>query len=620
MSNLTMRLLRVAVLLVLLGGMSAAGVGRVAAQELDGNVYTDDEYGWSVEFDDEFFTGEEVDERTYRGLNLSFEQGFGTLAVYDNGETDPAACLDSTVEDFEGSETFLDFEAARTIDAPESSRDAEGSVFTTAFNGEDGEIPLVFYIECREVDGGTLNVQLASVEDAYEDSLPAFEGLLGAIETGGGSSQDDETPEPEDEETPDPDDEETPDPDDEETPEADDSGTRTGGSGLEGNVYADQAAGWSVEFDDRVWEAEEAQSDPDADLAYRGVRLSGEGLFASLVVYQDGITDAADCLADLQRVYESSDGWEDLAPARRLELPETDPDAETALYTGTLLLDDGDVDAALYLECREVEDATLSIIVTIAEDEYEGVLPDVEALLVGVETGGGTAADEETPEADDEETPEADDEETPEPDAPDAAENDVDAGELDDGTFTDTALGYSVTFDDRIWTGELLEDAATAGVFLTTDDEELFATVTIDASVGYDGIDVEQCVEDLAAGYEEFDGYSSLREERNADGPETPRDAASAVYSFTFTYEDESEAELVAYIECRPIDGDTMIRTTIQTTEDSLAANVDVFQELLDGIEIDGGRSAGDEETPESDDPAEEDDNLGPDNEDEEQA
>ena len=54
-----------------------------------------------------------------------------------------------------------------------------------------------------------------------------------------------------------------------------------------------------------------------------------------------------------------------------------------------------------------------------------------------------------------------------------------------------------------------------------------------------------------------------------------------------------------------------MIRVNVQTSEGSLDANTAVFQELLDGIEIDSGGTAtddddplgpDDEETPESDD------------------
>ena len=574
MSTLTMRALRLVVLLSLLGG-SLAAAGPTRAQELDGNEYTDEEYGWSVAFDEDVWTGEEVDEPTYRGLNLSFESGFGTLAVYDNGETDPAACLEATAEDFAGSEVFLDFTPSRSFDAPETDRDAEGDVFDTTYTSDDTEIPLVFYIECREVDGGTLNVQLASDAEVYEDTLPDFEDLLAAIEIEvGGSSTRDDTPEPDDEETPEAD--ETPDRGD---PEIVD--------GLEGDTYGDADHAWQVTFDDRVWEAEEAESARDAALTYTGLSLSTDGAVASLFVYDDGIEDAADCLADLDRSFSGSDGWEDLAPARRLDAPATDRTAEAALYTGALILDDGDVDAVLYLECREVEDATLAITVTVAETSYEDLLPDLEALLSGIDSSGLTSG--------------ADDEETPESGG--TVENDIEAGEVDGDTFTDTALNYSVTWDDRVWAGELLESDLTTGVFLATDDEELFATVTIDASLGYDGVDVEQCVADIAAGYEGFDGYSDLDEVRNPDGPESPRDGASGVYAFIFTYEDDTEADLVAYVECRPIDDESMIRATIQTTEDSLADNVDVFQEVLDGIEVDGG-SADDDDGP-----------LGPDDE-----
>lgn len=595
MLTLSMRLSRVTVLLILLGGSLASAAGRVSAQELDGNEYTDEEYGWSVEYDDDFWTGEEVDEPTYRGLNLSFEAGFGTLAVYDNGETDPEVCLEATADDFAGSDVFTDFRPSRSIDPPETARDAEGGVFTTTYTSDDVELPLVFYIECRAVDGGTLNVQLAANEDAYEDSLPAFEELLAAIETGGGSStRDDDTPETDDRD-------DTPEPDDDETPVA--------GAEIDGDTFTEPGLGYSVTWDDQVWDAEVLESGE-----IPGLRLTtnDEQSFYSTIVIDaaDGYRgdDPEDCVTRLADAFGDFDGYSSLREARRVDGPEPPRDGAGTIYAFTYTGDDGDeLELVAYIECRPIDDESMiRVSIQTNQETLEDNVESFQAALDGIEIDRGARADEETPDPDDEETPERDDNGG-------FVENDVDAGELDDDTFTDSSLNYSFTFDDRVWTAELLEDSATAGVFLSTDDEDLFATVTLDASLGYTGIDVEQCVEDIATGYEDFEGYSSLRLVRNADGPEPPRDGASGVYSFTFTYENGTEAELVAYIECRPIDDESMVRVTIQTTEESLAENVDVFQEVLDGIEIDGGGNDAPNETPETDDdtPETDDEQVG---------
>lgn len=391
-------------------------------------------------------------------------------------------------------------------------------------------------------------------------------------------------------------------------------GSLAGGSGraaaqeLDQNTYTDDVAGWSLEFDDTFWESEEVESEDGASLEFRGLTLSSDLGYVSLRVYEDGITDADDCLADLEDAFiANSESWEDLEAATIVDPPQTDRAAEGALYEGIFVAESDELDAVLYLECREVTDATLAIDAGSAASSYEDLVPELETVLGDIEIEGGSSGrDDETV------TPDPDETVTPVPDT----------GELDGDTFTDTALGYSVTFDDRVWTAELLEDAPPAGVFLSTDDEDLFATVTVDGSLGYQGVDPEECVSGYAEGVEKVDGYSPHREERNADGPEGSREGASGIYSFTYTYEDGTEADLVAYIECRPIDDEAMVRISIQTTEESLADNVEVFQEVLDGIEIeDGGNNdTGDEMTPESDDSSEEVDDISPDEEGEQQS
>ena len=608
MLTLTMRLLRVVVLTALVGGSLATSIGRAAAQELDGDTYTDEGYGWSVTFDDTVWTGDTVDGSGSRGLSLVVgNSGYALLTVLDDGETDPAACLETRQATFEANDLISDVAPARRLDAPKTSRDAEATLLTAVLTQDDGDVlDVVEYLECREVDGGTLGVEVFLVVDAYEDLVPDVEDLVGAIEVDTGSSTRDETPTPRDEDTPTPEDQETPTPQDEETPVR---GGADIADGLDGDTFGDADHGWQVQFDDRVWTAEEAQSDRGASLDYRGVSLSTDGGVATLLVYDDGIEDAADCLADLDRSYAASDGWDGLAPARRLDPPATDRDAETELYTGTLLLDSGDVDAVLYLECREVEGATLAITITVAADTYEDLLPDIEDLLAGVDTAGGSSsADEKTPTPEDEETPAANKRRTPTPDGetPESggnADNDLEAGELDTDTFTDTTLGYTVTWDDRIWAAEAIDGGTTAGFFLTTvDDNPYFATFTIDGSNGYAGSDPEQCVSDLAAGIEDFEGYSALVEESRVDGPTPPRDGAGAVYSFTFTADNGDEFEQVVYIECRPIDDESMVRVSLYTDQDTLEAEVADAEEVLDSIEIDGG-SGGDTNT---------DDPLGP--------
>ena len=378
--------------------------------------------------------------------------------------------------------------------------------------------------------------------------------------------------------------------------------------GLDGNTYGNTVYGLLVEWDDDEWTGDEL----DEGI---GVFLSREVpdaiSIAQIQIRTDvDATDVEACAEVFADELSGLDNISDLEEARGLDAPETDDDAAGAVYSYTFTTtDDTELPLVSYLECRALgEDAALRVELTADALSYEDQVEDFSALLSGVQvvsTGSGPD-DEESPESDD---PDAD--ETPESDDDDVALNDIEAGDLDDDTFTDTALGYAFTWDDAVWTGELLEDAETAGVFLSTDDEELFATVTVDGSLGYGGIDPEQCIADYVDSLETVEGYSSFRREQSLAGPEPARDGAGEVYSYTFTYEDGEEGELVAYVECRPIDDASMIRINIQTSEESLEENLDVFEELLAGIEIDGGDTS-------DDDASEDDENLGPDDEDEE--
>lgn len=94
--------------------------------------------------------------------------------------------------------------------------------------------------------------------------------------------------------------------------------------GLDGDTYTSEDYGWSVEFDDRTWEAEELDSS-----SYVGVRLASDIGFVDIGVYEAlEDTDAADCLDTLDGFYTGGETWEDLEPARGLDLPDTDRDAE----------------------------------------------------------------------------------------------------------------------------------------------------------------------------------------------------------------------------------------------------------------------------------------------------
>jgi hypothetical protein len=358
---------------------------------LDGNVYTNAEYGWSVEFDEDVWTGSEVEAEGVVGIGLTAAAedtfGFANLLVRDNNITDPAECLENEAETL-NPDIFVDLTPARRLDPPETARDAEGEIYTTTFTSGDTEVELAFYIECREVQDATLVVQVAVEEREYEDLLPDIEELLAGIDTGGGADADQDQDQGQDEDTDQDQDEDTDqdaDRDQDRDQDEDQDADQRGG----GETYTDPDNGWSLEYDPDVWTLIEV-TEPE----YQGLNLTpvdpaaiGSG-FISMLVYTEGAATAEDCFDNLEGNLSESEVFTNFNEARDLDPPETDPDAVGGnIYTTTFAGQEGDVDLAYYIECREVEGGILTIQMATEVDKYEDALPEWEALLANIDSG-----------------------------------------------------------------------------------------------------------------------------------------------------------------------------------------------------------------------------------------
>lgn len=378
------------------------------------------------------------------------------------------------------------------------------------------------------------------------------------------------------------------------------------GDGLDGDTYTSERYGWSVEFDDEVWEDSEEIDDAGAE----GVSLN-TGAFdviAVLLVQDDGITDAEECQENLEDVFTSSREWDDVEPATRLDPPQTAAGAAGTLYTGTFTLEnESTLDLALYLECREVEDATLSISVTAVEDGYEDNLPTIEDLLAGIETGESANQDDD-PSPDgpvdrgDDPTPEETDDRTPDPDL--TPENDPpvldhkpedqigvrDDAELDDGSYF-SEVGYSLTWDPDLYEGETAEDPG-AGVLLENADSG--ATFEVAA---FEDPAIEDCIDAEVNRIRESADFVSVSISNGIRPPTSVDDAVGRMLRAT---EDTTQQQRkIIYVECRPLldegdDGDPvfLVVRAISDDEDFRKSRTE-FEAMLASISI------GDEPAPE---------------------
>jgi hypothetical protein len=612
-----LRLGRGLTLLLLVIGLTGLGATAALAQEeggLDGNVYTSVEYGWSVEFDDELWVASEVEQPEFVGLYLAPAEegafGFNNLIVYDDGITDPEECLAAAEERFSQSEVFVDFaEAGDELEPPETETEA-AQLYTTTYTTDDIEIDIAYYLECRAVEDATLIVQLAVDREFYEDFLPAWEELLAAIDTGDAGDAGTDTrdrDQDEDEDTQDRGQDEDQDQDQDEDQDDDrdadqdtdtdqdadrDEDTDRDGTtetGLDGNVYTNAEYGWSVEFDEDVWTGSEVDEQGIVGVSLTAADQDVFG-FANLLVRDNGITDPEEC-REAEAEALNPDIFVDLTPARRLDPPETARDAEGEIYTTTFTLEDSEVDLAFYIECRAVEDATLTVQVAVEEREYEDLLPDIEGLLAGIETGDGDSDPDEDQDRDQDE----DQDEDQDTDRDNDADQDEDADQPAGGeTYTDPNSGWSLEYDPDVWTLSEVTEPDYQGASLMPTDADVFGFVSM---LVYDnGLDTaEACFDNLESNLSESGVFLDFREARDLDPPESDPDAVGGnIYTTTYTQQDDgTETDLAYYIECREVEGGIL---TIQMAVDAerYGDYVAKWETLLAGIDPGGnGRTLG---------------------------
>jgi hypothetical protein len=175
--------------------------------------------------------------------------------------------------------------------------------------------------------------------------------------------------------------------DDEESSEEGDRSSSADQEGVDGNSYVSPSFGWSITWDEDLWEVAAEQSDGENDfLLLASSGGTGTINFTSANDYEG---DPDTCLEDLIDIFGSQDGIEDFEPARGVDdepLVEVD-DQEVAIYDATRVDGDEETEVRFYLECRTLVEgeAVLAIIWFVQADAYESELDAVTELLEGIE-------------------------------------------------------------------------------------------------------------------------------------------------------------------------------------------------------------------------------------------
>lgn len=174
---------------------------------------------------------------------------------------------------------------------------------------------------------------------------------------------------------------------------------------------------------------------------------------------------------------------------------------------------------------------------------------------------------------------------------------------LDDNTFTGPNFGWSVEWDEDVWSFDE-EDNSGGGDFAALSTvEDPFAIARFFGIEEFAG-DPEDCV----AGYEDVisgnDANDDVAESDEFVLPETPDGGEATTYTYTSTT-DDGDIDLIEYVACQTlVEGEAVLIFTILTIPDVFEDLIPTIDDLVAEIVIEEDAGSDDEEdvTPESDD------------------
>jgi hypothetical protein len=532
----------------------AASAAQRTASGLSDNQYVDPTYSFGVTWDADLYEAEELldsNDDPY-GVSLS---GDALFAYAFAGEyTSLRTCVRDEADAIGGLDSVTSFDEATDFDLPKTDPDARAALYRLEYEDSDsGDVStFIQYIECREliqdeepVDGVFFVFEFSALEDDYPAAVPDAEDLLASVEfdaTAGGKNN------------------------------GRDTNTTDLEPGINGNVYLDPTNGWAITWDDSVLTAEEWDPNDSGDI--QGVQLATEsGNFMTVYVAEADSLRA--CVTDQIDQFEGS-AFSDFEKVTDVDLPETGKGVRAGLYQGVFTRQSGETsDIYLYAECRllVVDGEELDgqfLIVNLISDvaTYEDDLEAWSGALTSVEFDAAAAKSDSKNDSGTnpgkKKTPTAD-----------TSESGI------SGSTYISAIGYQVSWDDSVFTGELLDDSnPDLGLSLSSDASIIQFTAAGDPTAS-------ACVRAEADVVEGLSGMSSLTRSPE-DSPQSAPDSASELYEGTLTFDSGDEADVVVYIECRPIgelDNATLFLVIRMVgVKDSYADQLPLWQDILDSI------------------------------------
>jgi len=408
------------------------------------------------------------------------------------------------------------------------------------------------------------------------------------------------------------------------------------GDGVDGNAYTSPSYGYTVSWDELVWNVAAERSDDGADYLELG-DVTSTLAFEGTTAY----TNLDDCVRgeidELEEIETTSEIDRDRDLVDAIEAGEN---ARVVVVTYTIApLEDQVFENAKSIECRPLVagEAILAITQIVAQEDFADETERRNEVVGALELDDASdeeneeateesdaeptarSADEDpeeepTEEADDgpiidlglgDDTPTADPDDEPEDEPEDEPTEEADpplAGRsgVDGDTYVGPNWGYGIAWDDEIWTVED-EDAPEDYDFLQLGTPR--GTLYLEAFPDFGG-DAEVCLATALDGIEDTEGVSDLTLAENGDGDpirDASEDTAYAVYTFSFQGRDGGTIEFGNLIECRTlVPGEVVLEISYLTQVDIFNDEIEDVQDVLETIELPVSEPEADEDEAET--------------------
>ncbi|HQY31133.1 MAG TPA: hypothetical protein PK691_07595, partial [Thermomicrobiales bacterium] len=378
------RLLAVLTLLAMLLSPLAQVPHMARAQNggIDGTTYTDDAYGFVVEWPKNTYEAsvQEYEDGTPYGLRLGFDGGFGLVGglAHDDAE----ACLDAPTEVIRDLDGVTKFRETSQYDTEGLTRDLESRFVTYTYQPE-GQLKAsthANFFGCEPmmqggelVDGVFLYFEFGDTTADFEDNFTAFIDIMNGVTFGGDSGTNNDDSGDLGQVRDDTDDADATDDTSDNSGSTDDTdaeSTDRDANGIADTSYVDPTYGFGVSY--------AADADPevaeDTDGNQIGVVFGSD--FATFVRWWSG-SPARTCVNEYVSLFEGEAVDGEISEADDLDMPDS-PDAERAILVRFDYVADADADPVswlVYVECRQmvqdgepVEDVFLSVTAVVVED------------------------------------------------------------------------------------------------------------------------------------------------------------------------------------------------------------------------------------------------------------